>query len=175
MSTTHSKVEQDALALLTAGSRAIEQLGRAFARRPNTADRVETGKLALRVCHALGVHAAIKEEVFYPAAEAVLAPERQELVAVSRRDQDEIGHLVEAVERTPADDPGFDAAFEAVLERTHRLAEREEKDLFPALRHSGLDLAGTGERMAARRAQLATRPVDRETIASARRVMGGRP
>jgi len=37
--------------------------------------------------------------------------------------------------------------------------ERRGRDLSPTGRHSGLDLVGTGERMAARKAQLATAPI----------------
>ena len=62
----------DALVLLTADHNEIDKLVREFERRRKTADRVEKGKLALRICHALAVHGTIKNEVFYPAAEAVL-------------------------------------------------------------------------------------------------------
>jgi len=53
--------------------------------------------------------------------------------------------------------------------------KKEEDEIFPRLRHSRLDLVGTGERMAARKAQLATAPLDRRLIHQARKVMGGRP
>ena len=173
MSTTSGKAEHDALALLTAEHKEIDHLGRAFERRPKTADAGQTGKLGLRLCHAVVLHAAIKQELFYPAAQAMLPADRRQLLDDARTEQAEIGGLIERCEQAPADEPGFAAMIEEVLERSRRLAAREEKELFPLLRHSGLDLQGTGERMAARAAQLATRPLDRETIASARRVMGG--
>jgi hypothetical protein len=53
--------------------------------------------------------------------------------------------------------------------------KKEEEEIFPRLRHSRLDLVGTGERMAARKTQLATAPIDRRLIHQARKVMGGRP
>ena len=55
-----------------------------------------------------------------------------------------------------------------------RLMRQEEEELFPRLRHSQLDLLGTGERMAARKTELATTPIDRDTIHQARKVMAGR-
>jgi hypothetical protein len=51
--------------------------------------------------------------------------------------------------------------------------KKEEDEIFPRLRHSRLDLMGTGERMAARKTQLATAPIGRRLIRQARKVMGG--
>ena len=45
----------DALVLLTADHNEIDKLVREFERRRKTADHVEKGKLALRICHALTV------------------------------------------------------------------------------------------------------------------------
>ena len=62
-----------------------------------------------------------------------------------------------------------------LAEQAARHMKKEEDEIFPRLRHSRLDLVGTGERMAARKAQLATAPIDRRLIHQARKVMGGRP
>jgi hypothetical protein len=51
--------------------------------------------------------------------------------------------------------------------------KREEEGLFARLRHSRLDLLGTGERMAALGAELATAPIRRRQIRQARKVMAG--
>lgn len=174
MATKRETAGHDALALLAAEHNEIDQLGRAFEQRPKTADPAEAGKLALRLCHAVALHAAIKDDVFYPAAHAVVPADRRALVDGAGREQEAIGRLIERIEQTPADAPGFPSLVADMLDRMRRLAALEEKELFPLLRHSGLDLRGTGERMAARGAELATQPLDRGTIARARRVMGGR-
>ena len=62
----------DALVLLTAEHNEIDKLAREFDRLRKAADAVDKGKAALRLCHALERYAAIKHEVFYPAADAVL-------------------------------------------------------------------------------------------------------
>ena len=62
----------------------IEKLARAFERERKSAEPVEKGKLALRICHALEVDAAMKHDVFYPAAEAVLEREDKELLGKAR-------------------------------------------------------------------------------------------
>jgi hypothetical protein len=88
-------------------------------------------------------------------------------------EHDGIRHLIDKVEDTPADDPAFDSTVAVLAEQAGRLMKKEETELFPRLRHSRLDLVGTGERMAARKTELSTAPIDRESIRQARKVMGG--
>src|SRR6188508_456956 len=68
----------DALVLLTAEHNEIDKLAREFERLRKAASAVDKGKAALRLCHALERYAAIKHEVFYPAADAVLTGEDRE-------------------------------------------------------------------------------------------------
>ena len=68
---------------------------------------------------------------------------------------------------------GWDSTVAVLAEQAGRLMKKEETELFPRLRHSRLDLVGTGERMAARKTELSTAPLDRESIRQARKVMGG--
>ena len=165
----------DALVLLTADHNEIDKLVREFERHGRSADHVEKGKLALRICHALAVHAIIKEEVFYPAAQAVLQGSDKELIDKARAEQDGLRQLIATIENMPSDDPTFDSTVMELAEQAARHMKKEEDEVFPRLQHSGLDLVGTGERMAARKTQLATMPIDRTLIHQARKVMGGRP
>ena len=164
----------DALVLLTADHNEIDKLVREFERHRKTADPVEKGKLALRICHALAVHATIKKEVFYPAAEAVLQGDDKELLDKARVEHDGLRHLIAKIENMPSDNPTFDSTVMVLAEQAARHIKKEE-EIFPRLQHSGLDLVGTGERMAARKTQLATAPIDLRLIHQARKVMGGRP
>lgn len=164
----------DALVLLTAEHNEIDKLGHEFDRIRKTANSVDKGKAALRLCHALERYAAIKHEVFYPAADAVLAGEDKELLGEAQVKHDGIQDLIERIEDTPADDPSFDATVTVLAEQAGRLMKQEEEELFPRLRHSRLDLLGTGERMAARKTQLGTAPIDRDQVRQARKVMSGR-
>lgn len=162
----------DALVLLTADHNEIEKLVREFERTRKSDDRVEKGKAALRICHAFEIHAVVKQEVFYPAADAVLEGDDKEFVAKALVMHDAIGDLIDKIENTPADDPSFDAQVLVLAEQCRQLMGQEEEKLFPKLRHSRLDLVGTGERMAARKTQLGTAPIDRHLIRQARTVMG---
>lgn len=163
----------DALVLMTAEHNAIEKLIREFERHAATMEGVEKGKLALRICHALANHHAIKAELLYPAAQAVLGEEDRDRVDALRVDHEVVLDLIEEIEGTPSDNERFDTHVRDLGDLALRLMTAEEEDIFPRLRHSRLDLVGTGERMAARKSQLATRPVDRALIRQARKVMGG--
>jgi Hemerythrin HHE cation binding domain len=164
----------DALVLLTADHNIIDKLVREFDRARKAGDPVEKGKTALRICHALEIYAVIKHEVLYPAADAVLEDDDKALLGKARVRHHGVHELIDKVESTPADDPTFDALVSVLGEEASRLMKQEEEELFPRLRHSQLDLVGTGERMAARKTELATAPIDRDTIHQARKVMAGR-
>ena len=53
-----------------------------------------------------------------------------------------------------SDHPTFDSTVMVLAEQAARHMKKEEDEIFPRLRHSRLDLVGTGERMAARKTQL---------------------
>lgn len=165
----------DALVLLTAEHNEIDKLTRELDRPTRSADAVERGKVALRICHALEILAAAKREVLYPAADAVLAREEKVILARIRAGHRDVQRLIDEVKKTPADDAAFGTAVAALARQAGRSMKEEEGELFPRLRHSNLDLVGTGERLAARKAELETKPIDRRTIREARKVMGGDP
>jgi hypothetical protein len=163
----------DALILLTAEHNEIDKLAREFHRHRKAASMAEKGKLALRLCHALARHSRVKKEVFYPAAEAVLEGHDLERLGRAKVENDELRHLAAKIENLPSSRESFDSSVMVLADRARRHMKDEEDGIFPALRHSRLDLLGTGERMAARTAQLLTRPIGRRLIRQARKVMGG--
>jgi len=164
----------DALVLLKADHNVIDKLVREYDRARKGDDPVEKGKVALRICHALEIYAVIKHEVLYPAADAVLEGDDKGLLGDARVRHQAIDELIDKVENTPAGDATFDALVAVLGDEARRLMKQEEEELFPRLRHSQLDLLGTGERMAARKTELETTPIDRNTIRQARKVMAGR-
>lgn len=164
---------RDALTLLASGHEEVEKLIREFERRGKSLSILDKGKLVLRLCRALILQARLKRDVLLPAAGAVLPADGQEIVGRSRAAQEELVRVVVRVEGLPAGDPGFEPAVLLLGELARQVHAREAEELAPHLRHSGLDLQGTGERMAALAAQLATAPIGRRQIRRARRVMSG--
>src|SRR5258708_23863430 len=92
-----------ALVLLTADHNQIDKLVREFDSLRKAGDSVAKGKAALRICHALEIDAAIKREVFYPAAEPVLEGGDKELLARVQVELDVIRRLIVKIEKTAPD------------------------------------------------------------------------
>jgi len=146
----------------------------AYQRRRRHADRLEKGKLALRICQALTIHATIEQEIFYPAVAAALDDESDDLLGRANVEHGGIQGLISKIEDTPADDPQFDSMIEVLATYVARHVKAEEEEIFPKVRHSRLDLLGTGERLAARKLELSTAHLDRQVVRRARKVMGGK-
>jgi hemerythrin superfamily protein len=147
---------------------------RQYERDRRHARHLEKGKLALRICQALTIHATVEQEIFYPAVAAVLDGESDEPLGRASIEHGGIQGLISKIEDTPADDPLFDPMIEVLATYVGHHAKAEEEQLFPKVRHSRLDLLGTGERLAARKLELSTAHLGRQTIRRARRVMGGK-
>jgi hypothetical protein len=112
----------------------------------------ERRPLAEEICTLLTVHAALEEEIFYPAARAAG-------VDASVLDEAEVEHasakdLIAQIRDMEAEAPLYDAKVAVLGEYVaHHVVEEEDK-LFPTCRASSLDLDDLGARLAARRSEL---------------------
>ncbi len=148
----------DAIAVLKADHREVEKLFKQFERTGDGARKTRR-KLVDRMIAELSVHAAIEEEVLYPAA-------RQEI-------PDTLGNVLEALEEhhvvkwelseldglDPADER-FDAKVTVMAELVRHHVKEEEDELFPVLRrHLGRKrLVELGGLLAAAKRGAPTRP-----------------
>ncbi|MEO8310631.1 MAG: hemerythrin domain-containing protein [Caldimonas sp.] len=112
----------------------------------------ERQPLAEEICTLLTVHAAIEEEIFYPAARAAD-------VDAGVLDEAEVEHasakdLIAQIRDMAPDAPLYDAKVRVLGEYIDHHAGEEEQELFPECRASGMDLADLGVRLAARKAEL---------------------
>ena len=108
--------------------------------------------LAEEICNLLTVHAAIEEEIFYPAA-------RVAGVDSALLDEAEVEHasakdLVAQVRDMAPDEPLYDARVVVLGEYVDHHAGEEEDELFAKCRAAGLDLGELGRRLAARKDEL---------------------
>ncbi|HTO41793.1 MAG TPA: hemerythrin domain-containing protein [Rhizomicrobium sp.] len=148
---TPKAAKQDAIALLKADHRKVEDLFKAFdkARGANVKER-----LAREICTELSVHATIEEEIFYPAAaEAVDDDVREEAYV----EHDSAKVLIAELEGAHPDDAFYDAKMTALSEQIKHHVKEEEKPgegFFAQARKAGLDMEELGARMAARKKQL---------------------
>ena len=112
----------------------------------------ERGPLAEEICTLLTVHAAIEEEIFYPAARA--AGVEGALLDEARVEHASAKGLIAQIRDMQADDPLYDAKVRVLGEYIDHHVGEEENALFPRCRSAALDLQALGQRLAARKREL---------------------
>jgi hemerythrin-like domain-containing protein len=150
--TTKSNAGQDAIAMLTAEHRQVEQL---FKQYEDLSDRAKASKkkLADQICTALILHTSIEEEIFYPAlrdASKEAGDKLDEAIVEHAAAKD----LIAQIQEMDADDDLYDAKVQVLSEQVEHHVQEEEKEMFPMAKKAGLDLAALGQEMAAREKEL---------------------
>lgn len=142
---------QDAIALLKADHRKVEGWFAEYERA-----RAETRKteLVAKICKALKVHTQIEEEYFYPASREVLEDDSivDEAVVEHASGKD----LIAQLEAGQVGDDLYDAKVKWLSEVIKHHVREEEKEYFPKVRETDLDLKALGAAMAARKDELMT-------------------
>lgn len=122
----------DALAVLAADHASVEKLFQRFEKlSPDATARKQ--ELVDKIVHQLSMHAAIEEEIFYPAIrETIPAAERDVLAALDAHQQAK--EALADIERLRAGDEALDTEMLALIEDVRAHVEEEERELFPRLR-----------------------------------------
>ena len=144
---------QDAIALLKADHRKVEEL---FADYDKASGDGRKQKLAEQICLELSVHAAIEEEIFYPACEGKVD---DELLNEAHVEHDGAKVLIAEIEAGEPSDEFYDAKVTVLQEQIEHHVEEEEKRLegmFAQARKAGLDMEALGEQLQRRKEQLTT-------------------
>lgn len=142
---------QDAIALLKADHREVEELFEKF-EKASGADRKQ--KLAQQICLELSVHAQIEEEIFYPACEGKV---EEDLLKESYVEHDGAKVLIAEIIKGEPSDEFYDAKVKVLQEEIEHHVEEEERrmdGLFAQAKKAGLDLDVLGADLAARKEQL---------------------
>lgn len=142
---------QDAIALLKADHRAVEEL---FEKFEKASGYERKRKLAEEICLELSVHAQIEEEIFYPACEGKVD---DDLLKESYVEHDGAKVLIAEITKGSPDDEFYDAKVKVLQEEIEHHVEEEEKrleGLFAQARKAELDMDALGQELAARKAQL---------------------
>ena len=143
---------QDAIALLKQDHRTVEDL---FSNFEKASGEGRKQQLAERICLELSVHAAIEEEIFYPACEGKV---EEDLLKESYVEHDAAKLLIAEISAGSGEgDEFFDAKVKVLQEEIEHHVEEEEKrleGLFSQARKAGLDMDALGQQLAARKAEL---------------------
>ena len=141
----------DAIALLKADHREVEQLFAAF-EEAKGASRKE--KLAREICTELKIHTLLEEEIFYPAFEGKI---EQDLLDEAVVEHDGAKVLINDIEAGGPDEEFYDAKVKVLSEQIEHHVGEEEKPaegLFAQCRKSDVDLVALRDRMLARKQEL---------------------
>jgi hemerythrin superfamily protein len=146
---------QDAVALIKADHRKVEQLFREFEDAGDRAYKTKQ-RLATQIVNELEVHATIEEETYYPAVEAKAKKDGKELVAEAVEEHHVVRILLGELAGMSAEDDAFDAKVTVLMENVRHHVEEEEEELLPQSEEvlGKEELTRLGEEMAARKRQL---------------------
>jgi hemerythrin superfamily protein len=144
----------DAVTLLKQDHDDVSALLKEFA----SAGGADKAPIAERICEALTVHAQIEEQIFYPAARSVLDDDDMDLVDEADVEHATIKGLVKRIQSSGPSDDHFEALMTVLGEYVKHHVKEEEKQLFPKLRRTDLDLDGLGQQLAALKDQLEASP-----------------
>jgi len=146
----------DAIGVLKKDHHEVEQLFRRFERARSANERK---RLADRMVRDLSIHAAIEEQLVYPAlrrrangqaAHVLLALEEHHFAKIA---------LAE-IERLSPDDERFEAKVQVLIENVRRHVEEEERDLLPAMKRTlpPEELHALGDALVRAKTSAPTRP-----------------
>jgi hemerythrin superfamily protein len=147
----------DAIDLLEQDHRSVEQLFERY--RQATGDTEEKGRIVSEIVRDLSIHAAIEEEIFYPAVRAAV-PDGEGLVEHSLEEHQEVKDLLAELDGMDPGDRAFHPKVEKVIADVSEHVEEEESEHFPKLRQavSANELLEMGAKLAAGKKKAPTRP-----------------
>ena len=145
---------QDAVALLKADHRIVEDLFAAFEKASGDGKKQ---KIAEEICKELTIHAQIEEEIFYPACNGKV---EQDLLKEAYVEHDGAKVLIAEIEAGGPGDEFYDAKVKVLGEQIEHHVKEEEariEGIFTLARKAGVDMDALGVEMAARKADLAAK------------------
>lgn len=141
----------DAIALLKADHRRVEELFKAF---EESQDDAQKKKLADQICLELSVHTGIEEGIFYPACDGKV---EDELLDEAHVEHDGAKVLLAEIQDGDPGDEFYDAKVKVLSEMIKHHVKEEEaagEGLFAQAQKSGIDLVALGEEMATEKDRL---------------------
>ncbi len=141
--------EMDAIAMLKADHRKVEEIFAAFEKATSTSKKQA---LAEQACLELKVHTVLEEEVFYPACRGKI---EEDLLNEAYVEHDSAKLLINEIETASPDAEFYDAKVKVLSEMIEHHVEEEEKrseGMFSQARAAGLDMDALADAMRARKA-----------------------
>jgi hemerythrin-like domain-containing protein len=122
----------DAITLLKQDHKTVEGLFKKFEKAGENAHKTQED-LAAKIIEELSVHAAIEEQVFYPAIREAV-PETEDEVLESLEEHHVAKWLLSELSKMSPEEERFRAKTTVLIESVRHHVEEEESELFPAVR-----------------------------------------
>ncbi len=142
---------QDAISILIKDHKDVKAL---FEKFDTLSDRSVSSKkkLAEQICSALITHTQLEEEIFYPAVRKGVKDD--DLMDEAIVEHASAKDLIAQIQEMDPGDELYDAKVKVLAEQIEHHVKEEEHEMFPKVRKGEIDLAGLGETMLERRAEL---------------------
>jgi hemerythrin superfamily protein len=142
-----SSKQVDALALLKQDHDKVKKAFKQFEKMEPEDPRAQ--QLAAQTIADLKLHAAVEEEIFYPAVR--MAIDDDDLMNEAEVEHKSAKLLMQDLESMNPGDPMYAATFTVLGEYVQHHAKEEESEMFKKARKAKVDLRALGEQIAARK------------------------
>ena len=144
---------QDAVDVLKSDHEDVKRMFEAFKSLcERDASDIEKSAMAEQICMALSVHAQVEEEIFYPAVHPVIGDDAlmDEAVVEHAGAKD----LIAQISTMKPSDPLFDTKLTVLGEAVDHHVKEEQREMFPKVRKTNIDLMALGARIQNRKSKL---------------------
>jgi hemerythrin-like domain-containing protein len=151
--TSSKRSKTDVLSILQDDHKRVQKLFKQF-EKADRDDSEAMREIAEQACAELEMHAALEEELFYPALREAIDEEEMELMEEARVEHDTAKQLIAQLRELQPGDARYAATFTVLGEYVMHHVEEEESDIFKQAKKAKLDLEALGEQLQERRAQM---------------------
>jgi hemerythrin superfamily protein len=142
----------DATDVLAQDHKKVKELFKDFSQLEGTSPVAARIALVQAICTELTIHAAIEEELFYPAARK--ATNDDDLVNEAEIEHATVKYLIKQLLPLKEDDAYLKAKVTVLREYTRHHINEEENEMFPKIKQAKLDLSALGQQLMDRKKAL---------------------
>jgi hemerythrin superfamily protein len=153
-STRSHSSEPNAIELLLEDHKKVKKLFKEYEKLAKQEDIDGKVEIATQICEELTIHAAVEEEIFYPAARQAIGDE--DMVNEAIVEHASAKDLIAQIQEMSGDDEMYDAKVKVLCEYIEHHVEEEEKEMFPKAKKAKMDLEGLGAQIMERKEELMT-------------------
>ena len=148
-----SRESNDAISILKRDHDTVEEL---FGQFEKAKQRAQKKNIVAKALEELKVHAAVEEEIFYPAVRAELD---RDIMTEADEEHHVAKVLIGELEKMSGTEEHYDAKFTVLAENVRHHIKEEEGEMLPKARKLPIDFDALGERILARKEVLLTKGV----------------